>query len=60
MIDNVIDGVIADLRKRSKNSIYLTDPVAWAHDVLGKHMYIGGKDGWWVTTKIVSIEGEQK
>jgi len=37
MIDNVIDGVIADLRKRSKNSIYATDPVAWAHDVLGKH-----------------------
>lgn len=27
---------------------------------VGKHMYIGGKDGWWVTTKIVSIEGEQK
>jgi len=39
MIDNVIDGVIADLRKRSKNSIYATDPVAWAHDVLGKHMW---------------------
>jgi hypothetical protein len=39
MIDNVIDGVIADLRKRSKNSIYLTDPVAWANDVLGKHMW---------------------
>jgi len=39
MIDNVIDGVVADLRKRSKNSIYLNDPVAWAHDVLGKHMW---------------------
>lgn len=35
----MIDGVIADLRKRSKNSIYLTDPVAWASDVLGKHMW---------------------
>ena len=39
MIDNVIDGVIADLRKRSKNSVYLSDPVAWASDVLGKHMW---------------------
>jgi hypothetical protein len=39
MIDNVIDGVISDLRKRSKNSIYLNDPVAWASDVLGKHMW---------------------
>lgn len=39
MIDNVIDGVIQDLRKRSKNSIYLNDPVAWASDVLGKHMW---------------------
>ena len=39
MIDNVIDGVIADLRKRSKNSVYLNDPVAWASDVLGKHMW---------------------
>jgi hypothetical protein len=39
MIDSVIDGVIADLRKRSKNSVYLTDPVAWASDVLGKHMW---------------------
>jgi hypothetical protein len=36
VIDLVIDNVIADLRKRSKNSIYLTDPEAWVFDVLGK------------------------
>jgi hypothetical protein len=39
VIDNVIDGVIGDLRRRSKNGLYLTDPVAWASDVLGKHMW---------------------
>lgn len=39
MIDGVIDSVVADLRKRSKNSIYINDPVAWASDVLGKHMW---------------------
>lgn len=39
MIDAVIDGVVAELRRKSKNSLYLTDPVAWASDVLGKHMW---------------------
>ena len=39
MIDNVIDGVIADLKRRSANSRYAEDPVAWARDVLGKHMW---------------------
>jgi hypothetical protein len=39
MIDNVIDGVIGDLRQRSKNSLYLQDPAAWASDILGKHMW---------------------
>lgn len=39
MIDSVIDGVIGDLRKRSKNSLYLTDPAAWVSDVLGKHVW---------------------
>lgn len=39
MIENAIDGVVAELRKRSQNSIYITDPVAWARDVLGKHMW---------------------
>ena len=39
MIDSVIDGVVADIRKRSKNSLYLTDPVAWCSDVLGKHVW---------------------
>jgi hypothetical protein len=39
MIENVIDGVVGELRKRSKNAMYLNDPVAWASDVLGKHMW---------------------
>jgi len=39
MIENALDGAIAELRKRSKNSLYLNDPVAWASDVLGKHMW---------------------
>src|SRR6056297_676903 len=39
MIESALDGAIAELRKRSKNSIYLNDPVAWASDVLGKHMW---------------------
>lgn len=38
-IDGIIDGVISDLRKRSRNSVYLNDPVAWANDILGKHMW---------------------
>lgn len=44
MIDTVIDGVIADLRKRSKNSVYLTDPEAWAQDVLGKSLWSKQKE----------------
>lgn len=44
MIDNVLDGVIADLQKRSKNSIYLTDPAAWVYDVLGKHVWSKQKE----------------
>jgi hypothetical protein len=39
MIDNVLDGVIADLRKRSKKEEYLTDPALWASEVLGKTMW---------------------
>ena len=39
MINEVIDGVVSDIRRRSKNSLYLNDPVAWASDVLGKHMW---------------------
>ena len=44
MIDNVIDGVIRDLRQRSKNSIYLNDPEAWASDVLGKTLWSKQKE----------------
>lgn len=39
MLNSVIDGVVADLQQRSKNSLYLTDPVAWVSDVLGKHVW---------------------
>ena len=39
MLDSVIDGVVADLRRRSRNSLYLSDPAAWVHDVLGKHVW---------------------
>ena len=39
MIEGAIDGVVAEMRRRSKNSIYLNDPVAWASDVVGKHMW---------------------
>lgn len=39
MFDSVIDGVVADLQRRSRNSLYLRDPVAWVSDVLGKHVW---------------------
>jgi len=39
MIDSVLDGVIADLRQRSKKSEYLKDPALWAEEVLGKKMW---------------------
>lgn len=44
MIDSVLDGVVADLRQRSKNSLYLTDPAAWVYDVLGKHVWSKQKE----------------
>ena len=39
MIDSVLDGVVADLRQRSKLSLYQSDPAAWVFDVLGKHVW---------------------
>ena len=39
LIDSVFDNVIADLRSRSKKEVYRTDPVLWAKEVLGKHMW---------------------
>lgn len=39
MIDGVLDGVIADLRARSRKAEYLEDPALWAKEVLGKHMW---------------------
>lgn len=65
MIDNVIDGVIGDLRQRSKNSLYLTDPAAWASDILGKHMWskqaeIGKSVVDFTHTAVVSCNGAGK
>ena len=65
MIDNVIDGVIADLRRRSKNSVYLNDPVAWASDVLGKTLWskqaeIGRSLVDYTHTAVVSCNGAGK
>jgi hypothetical protein len=64
-IDSVIDGVVDQLRKRSKNSIYLNDPVAWASDVLGKHMWskqaeIGQSVATNTHTAVVSCNGAGK
>jgi hypothetical protein len=39
MIDDVLDGVVADLRQRSKLSLYQKDPAAWVFDVLGKSVW---------------------
>jgi hypothetical protein len=39
MIENVLDGVIANLRARSKKSEYLTDIKLWASEVLGKTLW---------------------
>ena len=39
MINETIDGVIAQLRARSKKEAYLTDPALWAKEVLGKHLW---------------------
>jgi hypothetical protein len=39
MIDDVLDGVIGDLRQRSKLSLYQKDPAAWVFDVLGKTVW---------------------
>ena len=39
MIDNVLDGVIQDIRARSKKSEYLTDIKLWAKEVLGKTLW---------------------
>lgn len=65
MIENVIDGVVAELRKRSKNALYLNDPVAWASDVLGKHMWskqaeIAGSIVDHTHTAVVSCNGAGK
>jgi hypothetical protein len=39
LIDNVLDAVVADLRRRSRKAEYLEDPALWAKEVLGKHMW---------------------
>lgn len=64
-IDGVIDGVVGELRKRSRNSLYLSDPVAWASDVLGKQMWskqaeIGRSVAENTHTAVVSCNGAGK
>lgn len=44
LIDSVFDNVIADLRQRSKKEVYRNDPVLWAKEVLGKHMWSKQRD----------------
>jgi len=39
MIEQVLDNVIEDLRKRSKKAEYLVDPALWVEEVLGKHLW---------------------
>lgn len=39
LMNLVVPGVVEELQSRSKATIYKTDPVAWAHDVLGKHLW---------------------
>lgn len=39
ILQRAVDQALEDLRMRSKKSIYKTDPVAWASDVLGKTLW---------------------
>lgn len=44
MIDDVIDGALEMLRKKSKNDIYYHDPVLWAEEVLGAELWSKQKE----------------
>ena len=39
IVNEVFGDVIAQLRQQSRKSRYVTDPVAWAKDVLGIHLW---------------------
>lgn len=39
VMQRAVDEALAELRLRSKKSIYQTDPVAWASDILGKTLW---------------------
>lgn len=44
MLDEVIDGALEVLRKKSKNDLYYNDPVLWAEEVLGAELWSKQKD----------------
>ena len=44
MLDEVIDGALEILRKKSKNAVYFNDPVLWAEEVLGAELYSKQKE----------------
>jgi hypothetical protein len=44
MLDEVIDGALEILRKKSKNEVYFNDPVLWAEEVLGAELYSKQKE----------------
>ena len=39
MLDDVINSVVADLEKKSRNAVYYNDPVLWAEEVLGVELW---------------------
>lgn len=38
-LQRAVDEALEDLQRRSKKAIYKEDPVAWAHDILGKTLW---------------------
>jgi hypothetical protein len=44
VLDDVIDGALEVLRKKSKNDLYYNDPVLWAEEVLGAELWSKQKD----------------
>ncbi len=44
MIDEVIDGALELLRKKSRNEVYFNDPVLWAQEVLGAELWSKQKE----------------
>jgi hypothetical protein len=51
---SVVSGALGDLRARSKNRVYESDPQAWLSDVLGKRWYskqLEIAEGWLANTR---------